>query len=58
MEKKVREDTQSRIFKMIEDIYHKWDNEINEEINERENNTENLLNLLEETCSKLDSNFN
>jgi len=57
IEKKVREETQNKIFKMIEDINYKLYTEIMSETKERENTTESLLHLLEDTCSKIDKNF-
>lgn len=42
---------------MIEDINYKLQSEIMNETKERENTTESLLRLLEDTCSKIDKNF-
>ena len=42
---------------MIEDINFKLQGEIINETKERENTTESLLMLLEDTCSKVDKNF-
>lgn len=42
---------------MIEDINYKLYSEITNETNERENTTESLLRLLEDTCSKVDKNI-
>jgi len=57
IEKKVREETQTKIFKMIEEIHFKLYNEIKVEKRERESTTESLLKLLEDTCTKIDKNF-
>ena len=50
IEKKVREETQGKIYKMIEDVNSKLQGEIANETKEREYNTESLLRLLEDTC--------
>ena len=50
LERKVREETQTTMFRMIEDIHGKVMHELQKEVKERQENEENLLRLLEETC--------
>lgn len=57
IEKKVREETQGKIFRMIEDVHGKLQNDISYEKREREATTEALLKLLEDACIKIDKNF-
>lgn len=54
LERKVREETQNILFKMIEDMEGNLLKEINLEKKEREENEENFLNLLENTCSRME----
>lgn len=53
----MREETQGKIFRMIEEIYTKLQSELTIERRERESTTESLLHLLEETCNKIDRNL-
>ena len=53
-ERKVREETQTTMFRMIEDIHGKVMYELQKEVKERQDNEENLLKLLEETCQRVE----
>ena len=54
-EKRVREDSQNAMYRMIEDMHGKITQEIQNERKERENTEEGLLKLLEETCSRVET---
>ena len=54
-EKRVREDSQNAMYRMIEDMHSKITQEIQSERRERENTEEGLLKLLEETCSRVEN---
>ena len=49
----VREETQSKLFKMIEEINNKLQEELKVERNQRETTKAALTRLLEETCRKV-----
>jgi hypothetical protein len=53
-ERKLREETQTTMFRMIEDIHGKVIYELQKEVKEREETEENLLKLLEETCLRVE----
>ena len=57
MEKKVREETQNTLFKMIEDMEINLARELEVEKKERDENQEGFMNLLEETCTRVESNL-
>ena len=57
VEKKVREETQNKIFRMIEETHNRLQYEIQSERKERESTTEALLKLLEDACSKVDKRY-
>ena len=54
LERKVREETQNTLFRMIEDMENNLVREIDNERREREENEESFMNLLEETCSRIE----
>lgn len=54
LERKVREETQNTLFRMIEDMDNNLAREIDNEKREREENEESFMNLLEETCSRIE----
>ena len=54
-EKRMREDSQNTMYRMIEDMHGKITQEIQNERKERENTEEGLLKLLEETCSRVET---
>lgn len=56
-EKKVREDTENAMLKMLEDTCAKLQGEIKTERKDRETTQETLLKLLEETCARVESGF-
>jgi hypothetical protein len=53
-EKKVREETENVLLKMLEDMCNRMQGEINQERRDREQTEETLLKLLEETCSRVE----
>ena len=53
-ERKVREETQTTMFKMIEEIHGKVQYDLQREVKERNESEENLLRLLEETCLRVE----
>ena len=57
LERKVREETQTTMFRMIEDIHGKVMYELQREVKERQDNEENLLRLLEETCQRVEKSI-
>jgi len=52
-EKNAREESESAIFDMLKDVVNRVKVEIEYERKDREATEETLLNLLEETCTKL-----
>ncbi|CAK90467.1 unnamed protein product (macronuclear) [Paramecium tetraurelia] len=58
IEKSVREETEQKIFSMIEDVHQKIQNEIINERISKERSQESILRLLESTCLKIDESFN
>lgn len=58
IERKVREETQQKIFRMIEDIYTKLSQDLLVEKREREGTTDALLRLLEDACISIDKTIN
>ena len=54
LERKVREETQNTLFRMIEDMESNLSREIDNERREREENEESFMNLLEDTCAKIE----
>ena len=56
-ERKLREETQTTMFRMIEDIHSKVVNELQQERREREETEENLVKLLEETCLRVEKSI-
>ena len=54
-EKRMREDSQNTMYRMIGDMHGKITQEIQNERKERENTEEGLLKLLEETCSRVET---
>ncbi len=57
LERKVREETQNTLFRMIEDMENNLSREIDNERREREENEESFMNLLEETCARIERNL-
>lgn len=57
VQRKVREETQSKIFKMIEDVNNRLQEEVKAERMQRESTKSALTRLLEETCRKVEVNF-
>lgn len=53
----VREETQSKIFRMIEETHGRLQQDIILERRERQSTVEALLKLLEDACIKIDKNF-
>ena len=54
LERKVREETQNTLFRMIEDMETNLVREIENERREREENEESFMSLLEETCNRIE----
>ena len=54
LERKVREETQNTLFRMIEDMESNLLKEIDTEKREREENEESFMNLLEDTCNRIE----
>ena len=54
LERKVREETQNTLFRMIEDMESNLVREIDNERKEREENEESFMSLLEETCNRIE----
>lgn len=54
LERKVREETQNTLFRMIEDMESNLLKEIDNEKREREENEESFMNLLEDTCNRIE----
>ena len=50
----MREETQNTLFRMIEDMENNLGREIEQEKKEREENEESFMNLLEETCNRIE----
>ena len=57
LEKKVREETQNTLFRMIEDMEANLTREIENEKRERSENQDSFVTLLEETCSRIERNM-
>ena len=57
LERKVREETQNTLFRMIEDMETNLSREIENERMEREENEESFMGLLEETCNRIERNL-
>lgn len=57
LERKVREETQNTLFRMIEDMENNLNKELENERREREENEESFMNLLENTCSRIERNL-
>jgi hypothetical protein len=57
LERKVREETQNTLFRMIEDMENNLSRDIDNERREREENEESFMNLLEETCTRIERNL-
>ena len=57
LERRVREETQNTLFRMIEDMESNLSREIENERREREDNEEQFMNLLEETCLRIERNL-
>ncbi len=57
-EKNAREESESAIFDMLKDVVNRVKVEIEYERKDREATEETLLNLLEETCTKLNQAAN
>jgi len=57
VEKKVREETENMMFRMLEDINARLQNDISNERNTRERSEEQMLRLLEETCGRIESSL-
>ena len=53
----LREETQTTMFRMIEDIHGKVMYELQREIKDRQETEENLLRLLEETCIRVEKSI-
>ncbi len=58
MERKVREETENTMLKMLEDMCTRLQAEIQNERSDREATEETLLKLLEETCSRVEMGLN
>ncbi|EGR31411.1 hypothetical protein IMG5_110270 [Ichthyophthirius multifiliis] len=56
-QQKKKEETQSKMYRMIEDIHEKIQEELQTERQQRESTTDSLIKLLEETCQKIDKGF-
>lgn len=54
LERKVREETQNTLFRMIEDMENNLMKEIDNEKKDREENEESFMNLLEDTCTRIE----
>ena len=54
LERKVREETQNTLFRMIEDMESNLLKEIDNEKRERDENEESFMNLLEDTCNRIE----
>jgi len=56
-EKKIREDTEKTMVKMIEDVHGRITSDLMLERRERETTEETLLKLLEETCTRVENSL-
>ena len=54
LEKRVREETQNTLMKMIEDMENNLKRDLDQERRERDENHESFVNLLEETCQRIE----
>lgn len=54
LERKLREESQHTMFRMIEEIHNKVMYDLQREVRERKETEENLLKLLEETCIRVE----
>jgi len=57
LKKKVREETENVMFRMLEDLDSRLQNEMNVERQTREHSEEQMLRLLEETCARIENNL-
>jgi hypothetical protein len=57
MERKVREETQNTLFRMIEDMESNLSREIEIEKRDREENEETFIGLIETTCARIERNI-
>jgi len=55
IEKKVREETENVLFKLLEDIDYKFQTELSKEKKVREGSQDEMMKLLEETCSRIEN---
>lgn len=53
----VRNETNNKLREMIENLHQDLEKKIEQEQRERENSNNSLLNLLEESCNKIESYF-
>ena len=57
MEKRVREETQNTLVRLVEELECNLGKEIQNETNERVENEESFMELLEHTCARIEMNM-
>ena len=57
MEKRVREETQNTLVRLVEELECNLGKEIQGETNERVENEESFMELLEHTCARIEINM-
>lgn len=57
LERKLREESQNTMFRMIEEIHGKVTYDLQREVRDRKDTEENLLRLLEETCIRVEKSI-
>lgn len=58
LERKVREETQSTLVRLIEEMERNLSRDIQQEQDERSHNEENFMDLMEQTCARIERNLN
>ena len=57
LERKVREETQSTLIRLIEEMERNLTRDIQQEQDERQHNEENFMDLMEQTCARIERNL-
>ena len=57
LERKVREETQSTMVRLIEEMERNLTRDIQQETDERAQNEESFMDLMEQTCARIERNL-
>jgi len=58
LERKVREETQSTLIRLIEEMERSLTRDIQQEQDERQHNEENFMDLMDQTCARIERTLN